>query len=331
MNLPAKTPLTDSLLSPKTNWRGIPDDLADDAREYLRKSHAPGTKRNYEVIIRQWIDFCGSRSRAFPAKPQKIVEYIAKLAKDGLSPMTIRNRVIVLATVHRTNGWRPVWDYQINCILRAIARERGSRRNRKRPIRHEHRIKFDKALKRDRDRLRAARDRSILWSGFCGALRRSEIASMTLEQIEFTAEGLIYTLPSSKGDPFGNSQTVHIRADPRLEFCPVNALETWLRMSGISDGPIYRELTVHGRLGERPISADAVGDIVVKYAELIGLKSKFYGGHSLRRGWASYAFATGSSLNAIQRHLRHASAKYTRDYIDGPSPTDMNLSRKAGA
>lgn len=112
---------------------------------------------------------------------------------------------------------------------------------------------------------------------------------------------------------------------------PVRALADWLKLSGITSGPIFREITVHGSLGQGALGADSVSRIVKGYAILIGLDGCFYGGHSLRRGWATHAHKTGASMESLGRHLRHSSLNFTRGYVDGPSPGDVNLTRGSGA
>jgi site-specific recombinase XerD len=51
--------------------------------------------------------------------------------------------------------------------------------------------------------LRALRNRAIILLGFAGALRRSELVSLNVDDLEETAEGMLVTLRRSKTDQEG--------------------------------------------------------------------------------------------------------------------------------
>jgi integrase len=325
------TPILDALMDVQSTWTDLPDDMAREVREYAAKTHDPDTKRCYEISLNQWISFCGDHKRAFPADPDRIAAYAIALDRKGLSAFTIRNKLIAIATVHRANGWPSIYSYKVRTVMLAIMKRSSARRRRKRSITLEQLKAIYRLTRHDRNRVRAHRNWALILMGFWGALRRSELSELSVEDLEPTVEGLTYYISQSKGDPFGWGQTVGIRANPRLELCPVHALAAWLRVARITEGPVFREVTSHGTIGSLSITADAIHRIVKDYVETLGLDPQHYGAHSLRRGWATHAHKTGQSLMSIKRHLRHGSIKYTRDYIDGPGAGEHNLSQKAGA
>ena len=51
--------------------------------------------------------------------------------------------------------------------------------------------------------LRALRDRAIILLGFAGAFRRSELVALDVEDLEFTAEGMLALIRRSKTDQEG--------------------------------------------------------------------------------------------------------------------------------
>jgi len=89
------------------------------------------------------------------------------------------------------------------------------------------------------DDLRAARDRALLLVGFAGALRRSELVGLRFENVRFTDDGLVVTIPKSKTDQEGEGQTVGIPYGSHPESCPVRALAAWLERSGIPSGYLF--------------------------------------------------------------------------------------------
>jgi hypothetical protein len=74
--------------------------------------------------------------------------------------------------------------------------------------------------------------------GFAGALRRSELVALNVDDIEETAEGMLVTLRRSKTDQEGIGRKVAI---PRGEVaCPVAALKSWLETAGITEAAVFR-------------------------------------------------------------------------------------------
>ena len=86
------------------------------------------------------------------------------------------------------------------------------------------------------ENLLGVRDRALLLVGFAGALRRSELAALTVEQSEFNSDGLL--LERSKTDQEGKGVSVAIPFGSHHPTCPVRALEKWLQVFGIATGPV---------------------------------------------------------------------------------------------
>ena len=80
------------------------------------------------------------------------------------------------------------------------------------------------------------RDRALLLVGFVGALRRSELHGLNVEDIREHPNGLVLELPRSKTNQRGDHD--ELVALPRASVpahCPVTALTTWLELAGIAD------------------------------------------------------------------------------------------------
>jgi site-specific recombinase XerD len=76
-----------------------------------------------------------------------------------------------------------------------------------------------------------ARDRAMLLLGFGATLRRSELVSLALGDVETVPDrGLLLTIGRSKTDQVGAGQRVAVHANPAEPgCCPAAALEAWLR------------------------------------------------------------------------------------------------------
>jgi len=138
------------------------------------------------------------------------------------------------------------------------------------------------------DSLRDCRDRALLLFGFAGAFRRSELSRIDCESIERTPRGLVITIPKSKTDQEGQTRQVPI-PHGRSAICPIKALDQWLELSGITEGPVFRPLNRRGHVLLGRLSGDSIASIVKQRVKTIGLDPARYSGHSLRAGFVTSA------------------------------------------
>jgi len=92
------------------------------------------------------------------------------------------------------------------------------------------------------DTLTGLRNRAILLLGFAGALRRSELVSLDVADLDFTSDGLVVTLRRSKTDQDGQGRQIGVPYGRRFKTCPVQSLQSWLEAAGITSGPIFVKL-----------------------------------------------------------------------------------------
>ena len=97
--------------------------------------------------------------------------------------------------------------------------------------------------------------------------------------------------------------------------CPVKALDDWLAISGITDGPVFRPIDRHGRITQTRLSPEAVALVVKERARAAGLDPTRYAGHSLRAGLATSAAAAGVPVWKIRDQTGHASDAMLHRYI----------------
>jgi len=159
------------------------------------------------------------------------------------------------------------------------------------------------------------RDRALLLVGFAGALRRSELVGLDLEDVGFETQGLVLRLRRSKTNQEGQLEEVAVLYGSDPLTCPVRSLEAWLRMSGIIGGPLFRAVDRAGRVGPGRLTARIVGERVKKMGARSGLDPQGYAAHSLRSGFATSAARANKSEAAIMRQGRWKSIPVARRYI----------------
>ena len=91
------------------------------------------------------------------------------------------------------------------------------------------------------------------------------------------------------------------------------ALDGWASATGIDSGAVLRRVDKAGRVGDGPITAQAVFEAVVSYARKAGLGK--ITPHDLRRTFAKLAHQGRAPLEQIQITLGHASIQTTERYL----------------
>lgn len=173
-----------------------------------------------------------------------------------------------------------------------------------------------------------ALDRALLLIGFVGAFRRSELAALTVEDIEIVDDGLRVLLRRSKTDPEGAGRHVGIPFGSNPETCPVRAYRRCREVSSIASGSVFRSIDRHGSIGSGTITAQVVAMIVKRSCESAGLDPSRFSAHSLRSGLATQAARNGVSERAIMRQTGHKSVQMVRRYIrEGELFTDNAAGR----
>jgi len=152
------------------------------------------------------------------------------------------------------------------------------------------------------------RDRALLLVSFAAAMRRSEIAALSLVDLAFREDGVILTLPRSKTDQGGIGRTIEVF--PGTSLCPIAALSAWIALLP-SDGRVFRSIDKHGRIGAS-LSDRAIGQIWAMRGENAGITG--LSGHSARVGFVWEAARNGASILEIQSTTGHKSLGSVQRY-----------------
>lgn len=293
------------------------DKLTEKARQSIYVARADNTIDAYQSDWKDFCEWCDYHDvESFPAQPETIVNYINDLA-DNAKANTVARRISALTENYEAAGIKdnPCRFPIVKNALRGIKRIKGTMQKGKLPILFDD-IK-EMLTYVDGTPLQIARDKAILLVGFYGAMRRSEIAGIEVQDLNFTRLGLLITLRKSKTDQYDRGQQIAIPFVQDKEVCAVTALKHWLSVSGITSGPVFRGFT-RGNKGVRKtaISDKAIALIVKHYVGLMGMDPKDYGAHSLRHGFATSAAQHHVEERQIMQQTRHRSTSVVRRYID---------------
>ena len=315
----------------------------DAARGFAEQAKSENTKRAYRSDWRCFRSWCSERGLdALPAAVGTVTLYIADRAapSDGSAPLkvsTLERRLSAIAQAHRMSGLpspASTREEPLHSVWAGLVRVKGRAKDKVAPVLTPDVVAMVEALPTielgDGSRqltTAAKRDRALLLVGFAGALRRSELAALEVQDLAFGADGMRVRLRRSKADQEGVGATLGLHYGGRPLSCPVRAVQDWIRHNAITEGPLFRSVDRHGNVSKRPLASGSVARIVKRAARGAGLDPAAYSGHSLRAGFATQAARAGAHERAIMKHTRHKSEKVLRGYIrDGQlfneNPTD---------
>jgi site-specific recombinase XerD len=275
---------------------------------------APATLAAYRSDWRSFTGWCESAGhRSLPATPDTVAAWLQDQTTAGYAVATIQRRLITIRQQHVRDGHpSPTDSPNVQAAWASTRRHLGTAPRKVAPLTLE-------LLRQTVATCQATpaghRDQSLLVIGFAAALRRSEIAELTLDDIEPNAAGIILTIRKSKTDQHGAGHRLGLPRGTAADTCPVRVLNAWTQHLPSAGGPLFRPIDRHGNIFDRHLSGRASAEIIKRRCSLAGLDPDRYSGHSLRAGFATSAAAAGATEIAIARQTRHRSMEVLRGYI----------------
>ena len=286
------------------------------ARDYIKESKAPNTRRAYAADWRDFRAWCVLHGRpSLPASPDTVALYLSDLA-ERCKTSTLQRRLAALSQAHQAAGQTahdvPTKHATVRAVMAGIRRTKGTaQRGKAAAVTAVVRAMVEGTP----DRLLGLRDRALLLLGFSGAFRRSELVALDVEDLEFTGDGLVVTQRRGKTDQEGEGRKIGIPFGGRPDTCPVRAVREWLDAAAVVFGPVFRSVNRHSQVQPGRLSDKAVAIVVKRHAPSAGLDPLRYAGHSLRAGLATAAAAAGASERSIMNQTGHRSVPMVRKYI----------------
>lgn len=256
---------------------------------------SPLSRRSYGKALDDLFAFAASR----PLTRALLLEYRTSL--EDLAPSTINVRLSAvrkLVNEAKRNGWVSAEEAAAMTDIPNV-RQQGTRLGNwltKEQARELLAVP-------DRQTVKGKRDYAILALLVGCALRRRELASLTVEDIQMRENRWVIADLSGKG------RRVRTVAVPIWVKHGINA---WQTAAGIEEGPLFRSIRKGGRIGES-LSDWAVWAVVTEVAKEIGIEN--FGAHDLRRTCAKLCRKAGGDLEQIKFLLGHSSIQTTERYL----------------
>jgi site-specific recombinase XerD len=305
---------------------GVP--LTDDEAGYVEAARAANTLRGYRSDWREYTTWCTQHDALpMPAAPATVTGYLSDLARAGAKVGTMSRRLSAIKFAHQMhNQPDPTRNARVVAVWEGIRRTHGAPPEQAAPLMPPELFDVLDACpttktwrtpgRLDEPDLAGARDRALLLVGFVAALRRSELAALTQDQVAEHPNGLVLTLPRSKTNQTG--EQVELVVLPRAgnpARCPVTALTGWTRLAGITDGPLFRPVGKNNQATARPLHPESINTLIQNSVVRAGLDPSPYSAHSLRAGFVTYAHLRGASDRAIAHQTRHRSLATLGAYV----------------
>ena len=292
---------------------------------------AENTKIAYGKGWRCFQDYCSENGieNALSAMESDVAKFFVKLASQ---PSKASGKVLSIGTLmlYRSGINRkyveagkvsPTNHTRVKQVIKGLSRIRGEKPRQVKAVREYDIIRMLKSC--EEKKLIGIRDAAIIALGFAGALRRSEICSLRVEDLEISPfeeyEGNGYPsrmflhIRKSKTDQESKGQKIAI-IDGKL-INPIGRLQAWLSAAKITQGPLFQTMRRGGKLMGSPMHHSDIPRILKHYAEKIGLDPREIAGHSLRSGFVTSAAANHARLDKIMEVTRHTNTSTVMKYI----------------
>jgi integrase len=254
------------------------------------------SKRNYAKALDDLFAFSVSR----PLSRALLMEY--RTSMENLSPSTINVRMSAIRKLvgeARNNGLIGL-EEAANLTdvpnIRQMGTRQGNWLNREQAK--------ELLLVPDRSKLKGKRDYVILALLVGCALRRQELASLTIEDIQLREGRWVIIDLRGKG---GRIRTVAV------PIWVKQGIDAWIAAAKIEKGRLLRPLSKSGKMVGEELGDWAIWSVVEQSSKQIGIEH--FGAHDLRRSCAKLCRKNGGDLEQIKFLLGHSSIQTTERYL----------------
>lgn len=294
----------------------------DKVDRYLQAATRENTRKSYRAAVEHFEVTWGG---FLPTTGEGIVRYLAEYA-DQHSISTLKQRLAALAQWHITQGFPdPTKSPHVRQMIKGIRALHPAQAKQATPLllrQLEQAVDWlERAAQSAADSgdikgmMRHRRDTALVLIGFWRGFRADELARLRVENTTAHAgAGISFYLPQSKGDRQHQGATFNTPALTKL--CPVNAYINWITVAGIARGPVFRRLDRWGNLSEEAINPHSLIPMLRRILSQAGLPAQLYSSHSMRRGFATWASASGWDLKALMNYVGWKDIKSAIRYVD---------------
>jgi site-specific recombinase XerD len=269
-----------------------------------------GKEEAYPIDVSDVLIFLTEHFTKMPDHVEdELIRLGVKRQKGPLKYATIKRRLFTISAFHTKQGLPNPCKHQMVREVMGKARRamilNGVEVEKKAPA-----VKsvIEKLIATCDDSLVGKRDKALILVAFSsGGRRRSELSALRVSDVQKISGGYQIRMYHSKSDYSGI---------PKLY--PVvglsgSALKEYLDTTGITSGPLFRNIGKHGSLLDG-LSAIGIQHVFKKRCKLASLDEEALSSRSLRSGFVTESLNQSKSLHDIKAMTGHASFKSLEDY-----------------
>lgn len=301
--------------------------VVEQAQAFAEQSRAKATLRAYRTKWKAWVKWCHERGFAsLPGDAAALALYLTVRVEEGMSVATLSQTLSAIRHYHREAGAvMPQADPQVQKVWEGIRRALGVAP--KRQARSLDTEELGRLVGEGRS-LIAIRNRALLLVGWLGAFRRSELVTVSLSDVKEESRGFVIRVPKSKRNQRGEKiENKVIDRGEHEPTCPVRALQEWLKVSGITEGFVFRSVR-GGSIGDR-LQGEDVTRILRRAAKRANIPLDLLSAHSLRSGFITTSARAGIPILEIAEQTGQTIAT-TQGYIRGMDLMNKGVAKKLG-
>jgi len=295
--------------------------------QYIHAATRENTRQSYQSAVRhfevEWKGF-------LPATADSIARYLADYA-ETLSINTLRQRLAALAQWHINQGFPdPTKAPIVRQVFRGIRSLHPAQEKRAKPLQLEQLDRVTQWIESkveeartsgDRNtELRYARNKALLLLGFWRGFRSDELTRLLVEHVDvIPGEGMTCFFPQTKGDR--QYRGTSFKAPTLARLCPVEAYTVWVKTAHLTSGPVFRAIDRWGHVSDAGLHADSIAPLLRSILAEAGIaSSELYSGHSLRRGFANWATASGWDLKTLMEYVGWKNVQSAMRHVEATDP-----------
>jgi integrase len=259
---------------------------------------AENTVRALQADTRVFADWClANAHRNLPASPETVAVFVDAMAEIK-APATVRRYRSSIAALHRAAGLaNPCNEEVVRLALRRMNRAKGVRQKQAEPLNRTAIERMVIAEAPDSSDLLGLRDGALVAVAYDTLLRRSELVSLQIEDLQRADDGSgTILVRRSKGDQEAVGAIKYLAPDTMAR------VEAYLSFAKLKDGPVFRAISKGGRPSATALEDQEVRRLFRKLAQLAGLPlTRLPSGHSTRVGAAQDMLSAGLELSEVMQ------------------------------
>ncbi|MEC4722835.1 site-specific integrase [Noviherbaspirillum sp. CPCC 100848] len=295
--------------------------------QYVKAATPDNTRKAYQGAVRHFeVEWGGF----LPATAESVARYLVDHA-ETLSVNTLRQRLAALAQWHLDQGFPdPTKAPIVKKVFKGVQVLHPAQEKRAKPLQIEQLAQVDRwfeeaivvaGTKNDRRAaLRHLRNRALLLLGFWRGFRGDELTRLRAEHVEvIPGQGMTCYLAFTKTDRQVKGTTFKAPALARL--CPVEAYLAWVNAAQIGEGAVFRSIDRWGHVSTEGLHIDSLVPLLRSILKEAGVPSpELYSGHSLRRGFATWASANGWDVKSLMEYAGWKDVHSAMRYVETADP-----------